>query len=100
MDFLTDFISNNAVLLIALVTVLAFIAKLIISYVSKDKTVIVPASEIVDNIADKVIDEIKEIQADNNLENPNIKEGFQVIDKPKRKAGRPRKVKPNESETI
>lgn len=91
MEFLTDFISNNAVLLIAFVTVLAFIAKLVISYVSNDKTAIVPASEIVDNIADKVIEEIKEIQADNNLENPNIKEGFQVIEKPKRKAGRPRK---------
>ena len=100
MDFLTDFISNNAVLLIALVTVLAFIAKLIISYVSKDKTVIVPASEIVDNIAEKVIDEIKEIKAENDLKNPNVKEGFAVIEKPKRKAGRPRKVKSNESETI
>ena len=98
MDFLTDFISNNAVLLIALVTVLAFIAKLVISYVSKDKTAIVPASEIVDNIADKVIDEIKDIKAENDLKNPNVKEGFQVIEK--RKAGRPKKVKSNESETI
>lgn len=91
MEFLTDFISNQATLLIGLVVVLAFIAKLIISYVSKDKTVIVPASEIVDNIADKVIDEIKEIKEQNDLNNPNVKEGFQVIDKPKRKAGRPRK---------
>ncbi len=146
MEFLTDFISNNAVLLIAFVTVLAFIAKLVISYVSKDKTAIVPASEIVDNIADKVIDEIKEIKAENDLKNPNVKEGFQVMPKVyedgssksssendveitvdiekmlkptvvcedgnirdtegnivgrvKRKAGRPKKVKSNESETI
>ena len=91
MEFLTDFISNNAVLLIAFVTVLAFIAKLIISYVSKDKTVIVPASEIVDNIADKVIDEIKDMKEQKDLQNPNVKEGFQVIEKPKRKVGRPRK---------
>ena len=74
MEFLTDFISNNAVLLIALVTVLAFIAKLIISYVSKDKTVIVPASELIDEVADKVIDEIKDIKEQKDLQNPNIKE--------------------------
>ena len=81
MDFITDFISNNAVLLIALVTVLAFIAKLIIRYVSKDKTVIVPASEIIDEVADKVIDEIKDIKEQKDLQNPNIKEGFQVMPK-------------------
>ena len=98
MDFLTDFISNNAVLLIAFVTVLAFIAKLIISYVSKDKTAIIPASEIIDEVADKVIDEIKEIKEQNDLKNPHVKEGFQVIEK--RKVGRPKKVKSNESETI
>lgn len=82
MEFLTDFISNSAVILIALVTAIAFIAKLIIGYVSKDKTVIVPASEIVDNIADKVIEEIKDIKAENDLKNPNVKEGFQVISIP------------------
>ncbi len=100
MEFLTDFISNNAVLLIAFVTVLAFIAKLIIGYVSKDKTVIVPASELIDEVADEVIDGIKDIKSENDLKNPNVKEGFAVIEKPKRKAGRPKKVKSNESETI
>lgn len=92
MEFLTDFISNSAVILIALVTVSAFIAKLIIGYVSKDKGVIVPASELIDEVADKVIEEIKDIKAENDLKNPNVKEGFQVIDKPKRKVGRPKKV--------
>lgn len=103
MEFITDFISNQATLLISVVVVLAFIAKLIISYVSKDKTVIIPASELIDNIADKVIDEIKDIKAEREkrglvpplditipmpavkpprLDNPNVKEGFNIIKQP------------------
>ena len=82
MDFLTDFISNNAVLLIALVTVLAFIAKLIISYVSKDKTVIVPASEIIDNVTEYVTDRIEDKHNAKELANPVVKEGFSIIKQP------------------
>ena len=82
MDFLTDFISNQATLLIGLVVVLAFIIKLIISRLSKDTNTAIATNEIVDTVADKVIEEIKDIKSENDLKNPNIKEGFQVIEKP------------------
>jgi hypothetical protein len=136
MEFITDFISNQATLLIGLVVVLAFIIKLLIARLSKDTSTAIATNEIVDTVADKVIEEIKDIKAEREkrglvppldikipmpavkpprLDNPNAKEGFQVIhipinmefeveldeaDKPKRKVGRPKKVKSNESETI
>ncbi len=100
MEFITDFISNQATILIGLVVVLAFIIKLLIARLSKDTTTAIATNDIVDTVADKVIEEIRDIKERKDLENPNVKEGFQVIDKPKRKVGRPKKVKSNESETI
>ena len=95
MEFITDFISNQATLLIGLVVVLAFIIKLLIARLSKDTTTAIATNEIVDNLADTAISEIEKLKAKRekeNLENLAIKEGFVIIDKPKRKVGRPKKA--------
>lgn len=82
MEFLNDFLTNNYVLAVGIVALLGFMAKLLVGYFAKDKSVIVPASEIIDNVTEKVIDRIEDNYKAKELANPAIKEGVAI--KPKR----------------
>ena len=82
MEFLNDFITNNYVLAIGLVAFLGFIAKLLVGYFAKDKSVIVPASEIIDNVTEYVTDRIEDKYSHKELANPAIKQGFNIIKQP------------------
>lgn len=82
MEFLNDFITNNYVIAIGVVSLLGFIAKLLVGYFAKDKSVIVPASEIIDNVTEYVTDRIEDKHNAKELANPVVKEGFSIIKQP------------------
>lgn len=82
MEIINDFLTNNYVLAIGAVALLGFVAKLLVGYFAKDKNIIVPASEIIDEVTENIIDKIEDNYKAKELANPVVKEGIAI--KPKR----------------
>lgn len=77
-----DFIVNNYTIVFGAIVLLGFIAKFLVGYFAKDKSVIVPANEAIDEMTEYAKAEVTKIK-EKHIKRPDIDiDGFQIIKQP------------------